>query len=480
MTCDSAETDLDLGHYERFLDIECTRANSTLAGKLLQKIINRERCGEYKGKTVQMVPHFTDAIQEAIRESSVGSDFHIIEIGGTVGDYESLPFVEAIRGFSQTIGTRNCFFIHVVYIPFLGTSKEFKTKPAQNAINDLRGFGIMPNCIVARCEEMPSHDIRPKLSLFGGVSLDNIIIMPNAKTVYSVPVMLYETGIIDRALEGFGISTPKENTMDSWFSITENAMTCSLADTCTPIKIGIIAKYLDNEDTYFSVIESLRFASWKTNTILTYEWIDAESLESEKEGTLAILDDFDGILIPGGFGSRGVEGMIRGAGYCLVNNVPYLGICLGLQVAVIAAARTGGVPDANSTEIFSDTKSPVIYIMEGQTGKESTGGTLRLGNQEAMLIKGTKTYQLYGREIVIERHRHRYEVNTKFSSAYTKGGIMVSGTSVDGTLVEFIEANNITHPFFLATQSHPEFLSRPNNPHPLFLGFIEAIKKRVL
>jgi CTP synthase len=460
VTRDGAETDLDLGHYERFLDIELTQKSATLSGRLLSQLIADERAGKFGGKTVQLVPHLTHAIQDAIEEASVGSDVHIVEIGGTVGDYEGLSFVEAIREFSTRVGRENCLYVHVVYVPFIGTSKEFKTKPAQNALNDLRGFGIVPNCVVVRTDDPAPESVARKIALFGGVAESAVVLLPNADTVYEVPVTIAASGVNDLLNEFTGNTQTPD--LSAWKALVKQ----QASHPAKKVSIGMVAKYMDNEDTYISVLEALKSAAWAENVDIDVGWVDA---------TTAATDDFkkyDAILVPGGFGSRGIEGKIAAATYAIDNNVPYLGICLGLQVAVIAAARRGGLSHANSTEFDNTTDQNVVYIMDGQQGKESTGGTLRLGDYTAILSPGSKVADTYSDTTTIERHRHRYEVNQSFLPQITAGGITVSGTSSDGKLVEYIEAPDCT--YFVATQAHPEFKSRPFRAHPLFVGLIKA------
>jgi len=464
VTKDGAETDLDLGHYERFLDIEVTQKSATLSGRLLSQLIADERAGKFNGQTVQLVPHLTGAIKDAISDAAVGSDVHIVEIGGTVGDYEGLSFVEAIRDFASRVGRENCFYVHVVYVPFIQTSKEFKSKPAQNALNDLRGFGIVPDCVVVRTDEIAPVDIASKIARFSGVTEDAVILLPNAKTVYEIPLTVYASGI-GPVLERFTGNHVKPD-LSKWTKLVE----AQNAEYEKTVKIGMVAKYLDNEDTYISVIEALKAAAWHQKVGLDLQWIDAEDTTSEE------LESLDGILVPGGFGKRGIEGKIAAATYALESKKPYLGLCLGLQVAVIAAARKAGLKDANSTEFDETTKSDVVYIMEGQAGKESTGGTLRLGDYEAKLNAGSVVEKAYGTETAVERHRHRYEVNQKFTADIEKGGLVISGTSPDGKLVEYVEGKD--HPYFAATQAHPEFKSRPNRAHPLFIGLIRAANAR--
>ncbi len=462
VTKDGAETDLDLGHYERFLDLELTQKNATLSGRLLSELIADERAGKFGGKTVQLVPHLTQAIQRAIAEAGQGSDIHIVEIGGTVGDYEGLSFVEAIREFSQKVGRANCLFVHVVYVPFIHTSKEFKSKPAQNALNDLRGFGIVPDVVVVRTEEPAPQSIARKISLFGGVPEDNVLLMPNVDTVYRIPINIAESGLHNVLTNFSGFK--KKPDLKGWRKLIDEIKD----DPEQTVTIGLVAKYIDNEDTYISVTEALKAAAWQEGVGLKIKWINAEAT-SNKE-----FDSVDGIVVPGGFGIRGIEGKIEAATYALDHKKPYLGLCLGLQMAVIAAARKGGLNDANTEEVDKVTKHNVVYIMEGQAGKESTGGTMRLGDYPAKLVKGSKTAAAYGDTKIIERHRHRYEVNQKFLGEIEKGGVTVSGTSPDGKLVEFIEGAD--HPYFVATQAHPEFRSRPMRAHPLFVGLIKASK----
>ena len=459
VTKDGAETDLDLGHYERFLDIELTQKSATLSGRLLSELIADERAGKFGGKTVQLVPHLTQSIQKAIEEAGEGSDIHIVEIGGTVGDYEGLSFIEAIRELGQKVGRANCLFVHVVYVPFIGTSKEFKSKPAQNALNDLRGFGIVPDSVIVRTDSPAPESIASKISLFGGVPCEAVLMQPNVDTVFRIPQAIAKSGLHNILTRFSGFTA--EPDLSKWKKIIA-------AQNKTPdqtIQVGLVAKYMDNEDTYLSVLEAIKAAAWQQKVGVDIVWMNAET---------ATKKDFagvDAILVPGGFGKRGIEGKVAAARYALDNNVPYLGICLGLQVAVIAAARKAGLTDANSSEFDDETKYNVVYIMDGQQGKESTGGTLRLGDYPAVLQKCSTLAKVYKATDVIERHRHRYEVNQAFADKIVKGGLAITGTSPDGKLVEFVEAplNN----YFVATQAHPEFKSRPARAHPLFVGLIK-------
>lgn len=467
VTKDGAETDLDLGHYERFLDEELTQASSLMSGRVLLKVIEDERAGKYEGQSVQIVPHVMNAIQTYLKEAGEGFDVHIVEIGGTVGDLESQSFLEAIREFGLKIGLENCLYVHVVYLPYLGASNEVKTKPAQNAVRDLRGLGIAPDILVARSEKPAPESLRQKLSLFCGVATEAIALLPNAQSIYQVPMTLEEAGISDVICQKLQLNTKKPD-FSEWESMVKKATT----KQSKKVRVGIVAKYLDNFDTYMSVFEALRAAAWVNEAGVDLTWIDAEDLKTEAD-VKASLQKVDGIVVPGGFGSRGVEGKILAARYALTNKVPYLGLCLGLQMAVIAAARNAGIKDANSAEVDSTGKNSVIHTMADQKGKENTGGTMRLGDYPCKIASGSKTAVLYGTTKIVERHRHRYECNNAYRDKYTAWGIDAVGLSPDGHLVEMIEG--IDHPFFIASQFHPEFKSRPNRAHPLFRGFIASL-----
>ena len=460
VTKDGAETDLDLGHYERFLDIELTQKSATLSGRLLRELIENERAGKFGGRTVQLVPHLTNAIQQEITEASAGSDVHITELGGTVGDYEGLSYVEAFREFGRKAGRENCLYVHVVYVPFIETSKEFKSKPAQNALNDLRGFGIVPDIVIVRTDKPAPASIKAKIAMFGGVPDEAVLMMPNVSSVFSIPETIAKSDVMGRLNLFIGNDIAPDLT--KWQELVARQTSPKLHK----LSIGLVAKYMDNEDTYISVLEALKAAAWQENVELETTWINAETATDEDFAAV------DGLLVPGGFGERGVEGKIAAARYALEHETPYLGICLGLQAAVIAAARTAGLSKANSTEFDPGTPENVVYIMAGQVGKESTGGTLRLGDYPAILVDGSKAAGVYGTADVVERHRHRYEVNQKFTHEIERGGLVISGTSPDGRLVEFVEAAN--HPYFVATQAHPEFKSRPFTPHPLFTGLLRS------
>ncbi|HET7528615.1 MAG TPA: CTP synthase [Candidatus Saccharimonadales bacterium] len=466
VTFDGAETDLDLGHYERFLDIELTSASSLMSGRVLREVIDAERAGKYLGKTVQIIPHVTNHIQETIIKAGKGFDVHIVEVGGTVGDYESLSFIEAIRELALRVGLENCLFVHVVYVPFLGASGEFKTKPAQNAVRELRGLGIVPDVLVARSEVKPPKSILAKLSLFSGVDKEAIVLLPNAKTIYQVPLTLEDSGIGDVITNRLGLRRMAAN-LTGWKRVVKSAQT----HYRKTVRIGLIAKYLDNQDTYMSLTEALKSAGWAGDANVEITWIDAEQLEKDKQYR-EVIKDMHGVVGLPGFGSRGSEGKVWAATYAYDNRLPYLGICLGMQISIIALARKAGLAKANSTEFNPNTPDPVISTMEEQVGKENTGGTMRLGDWKCVLAGGTKARKIYGQAEIAERHRHRYEANNDYREQYQEWGLKISGTSPDGRLVEMVEA--VDHPFFLGTQAHPEFRSRPGRPHPLFTAFVKA------
>lgn len=464
VTHDGRETDLDLGHYERFLDFETSKFSAVLSGALYQELIEKERNGGFGGKTVQMIPHFTNLVQEKIAKASEGSDIHIVEIGGTVGDYEGLSFVEAIRLFANKVGRKNCMYVHVVYVPWINTSKELKTKPAQNALKDLRGFGIIPDVVVCRTEKPAPRSICEKIAAFSGIEGRAVLNLPDIESVYDVPFNVLKSGVIEILNEFTGAKN--EPDMSRWqeFSRLRNK------HHRKTVKVGLVAKYVGNDDAYICVIEALQAAAAWNEVNLEIKWINAEEVND------AELAEVDGIVVPGGFGVRGTEGKIHAAEYALEHDKPYLGLCLGLQMAVVAAARKGGIKNANSEEFGATEKdgNNVIYIMTDQKGKEQTGGTMRLGDYVAKLKDGSKVREIYGEDEVTERHRHRYEVNQKFLPEIEKGGVVVSGTSPNGKLVEFVEAPKCK--FFVATQAHPEFRSRPLHVQPLFMEFVKSLK----
>ncbi len=465
VTRDGAETDLDLGHYERFLDEELGRASSLMNGKIYAKVIAEERAGKYLGKTVQIIPHITTEIQNQIQAAGRGFDIHIVEIGGTVGDIESLAFLEALRQFRRKVGAANTLYMHLVYLPYLEASHEMKTKPAQNTIRDLREAGIQPEVIIARAERPISKSVMNKLSLFCDVDEGGIIALPTVKTVYEVPLILEEAGLAEYVSKHLGLKTRKPK-LESWQRLVE---LIKHPDHRT-LKIGVVAKYMDNEDTYMSVFEAIKAAGWANRVRPEICWIDAEKLENDESGQM--LSGYDGLVVPGGFGSRGVEGKINAATYAMEHKVPYLGLCLGLQTAVVAIARSIGLENANTTEVNPDTPHPVIDIMESQRDIESKGGTMRLGNYPCHLDPKSISAKAYGTKKIVERHRHRWEFNNAYRDELEAAGLRLAGLSPDGRLVEIVELDG--HPYFVASQFHPEFKSRPNAPHPLFNAFVQT------
>jgi CTP synthase len=463
VTKDGAETDLDLGHYERFLDEELTRVSSLMNGRIYAKVIADERAGAYLGKTVQIIPHVTNEIGAQILAAGEGFDFHIVEIGGTVGDIESLAFLEAIRQFRRKVGTDNTLYVHVVYLPYLEASRELKTKPAQNAVRELREAGIHPDVIMARAEHPISGHVLHKLSLFCDVDEGGIVPMPTVKTVYEVPLLLEEAGIGNYITTKLGLKTRKANLSD-WKRLVE---LIKHPDHRT-LRVGVVAKYMGNEDTYLCVFEALKAAGWANRVRPEICWIDAEQITSDP----SLLEGYDGLIVPGGFGSRGIEGKIQAALYAMDHRVPYLGLCYGMQMGVIALARRIGLKGANTTEVDPKTTFPVIDIMADQKDITSKGGTMRLGDYPCVLDPKSVSAKAYDSKKIVERHRHRYEFNNAYREQLTAAGLRLAGLSPDKRLVEIIEIEG--HPFFVASQFHPEFKSRPNRPHPLFDAFIKA------
>ncbi|HRV75965.1 MAG TPA: CTP synthase [Candidatus Saccharimonadales bacterium] len=471
VTLDGAETDLDLGHYERYLDQELTQQSSLMSGRVIREVLEDERAGKYLGRTVQFVPHVTDLMKKKIKEAGQDFDVHIVEVGGTVGDIEATTFLEAIREIGIENGRENTLFAHAVYIPYLDTSKEFKTKPAQNALKDLRSVGIFPELVLARSERPAPLSAKKKLALFSGAQENAIAMLPNAESIYQVPLSLELQGIGNFISERLGLGETKAD-LSKWEDITTK-IAKSKKKTVT---IGMVIKYADNEDSYYSVNESLRIAGWHNRATVKIKPINAEKIETDDNYLKEALADVDGILIPGGFGSRGIEGKIKAADYAFKNKIPYLGICLGLQVAAIAAARRAGLDSANSIEFDPETKDPVVHTMQDQKGKEGTGGTMRLGNYDCKLAEGSLAKNIYNQKLIKERHRHRYEINSKYLEILEEAGLKLSGTNPESDLPEILEADHkLNHPFYVGVQYHPEFKSRPNNPHPLFLGLIQAL-----
>ena len=474
VTDDGAETDLDLGHYERFLDKNLDQRSSLMAGEVFQNVIDAERRGDYLGKTVQIVPHIVEEIEKRIIETGQGYDVHIAEIGGTVGDYEGLHFIEALRRIQSRLGD-DSFYIHVVFLPYLETSKEVKTRPAQYSTKDLRSLGINPQMIIARSDYPISLALIDKLSLFCGIETEGIIPLETLDYVYEIPLVLEKYNAGDYIAKHLNLKAKKAD-LKNWEKLIEEIK----KNGGEKVKIGLVGKYLSNADTYASVIEAIKSAAWNLGRSAEIKWIDSE--EIEKEGVKA-LRGVQGIIIPGGFGNRGIEGKISAAKYARENKIPYLGLCLGMQIATIEFSRhVCELTGACSTEFNNKTQYPVIYIMPGQRGVKKKGGTMRLGAYPCELKKGSKSYEAYskgagfrlpGKKLVVnERHRHRYEFNMKYRDNLEKNGLELTGISPDGKLVEIVEVK--AHPFFVGVQFHPEFKSRPNKPHPLFSGFVRA------
>ena len=470
---DGAETDLDLGHYERFTNTKLSRANATTSGQVYEQVIKNERDGVYLGKTVQVIPHVTDEIQRRITDLAArsGADVVITEIGGTVGDIEGLPFLEAIREFAQEAGSGNVCFIHVTYVPFIKAAGELKTKPTQQSVAKLREIGIAPHILVARCEQPLGKDVRSKLSMFCNVAFEAVIEEKDVDhSIYEVPLMLQRERMDDLVCRTLQLNLPPAN-MTYWQDIIRR-----LIAPQHQVRIGVVGKYIELQDAYKSVYESLKHAGAANDCGVQIEQIEAEDLETSDPSKK--LKGLGGILVPGGFGDRGIEGKICAVRFARETGVPYLGLCLGMQVATIEFARNVlKLVGANSTEFDSQSDHPVIHLQETQRHIKRKGGSMRLGSHECLLDKGSLAERLYGKTQIFERHRHRYEFNNAYREQFEKAGFIISGTTPDDQLVEMIEIPS--HPFFIATQSHPEFLSKPNRAHPLFEGFIRAAHKRL-
>jgi CTP synthase len=465
VTDDGGETDLDLGHYERFIDENLSRSSNATTGSIYQAVLAAERRGDYLGKTVQVIPHITDEIKRRIhRVSTEDVDVVITEVGGTVGDIEILPFLEAIRQFRNQAGRDNVCYIHVTLVPFIGPSGEQKTKPTQHSVTELRSRGIQPDVIVARSEEPISQSLKRKISNQCDVPEANVINAADARNIYELPLIMHEEGLDTVVCETLRLDTTLD--LAPWRAFVQR-----VEESTTPVRIGLIGKYVDLQDAYLSVVESLKHAGFHHGAKIEIDWIQAE----EVEGLLANgrLSHLDGIVIPGGFGPRGIEGKIAAAEFARVNKVPCLGLCLGMQVMTIEYARNVlGLANANSTEFDPATTHPVIDLMHDQRDVSDKGGTMRLGAYYAVLTPGSKVADAYGEPVVSERHRHRYEFNSAYRSRFEENGFLCSGTSPDRRLVEFIEA--VDHPYWVGTQAHPEFKSRPDRAHPLFVGLIGA------
>ena len=477
VTNDGAETDLDLGHYERFVRIQLGKKNNFTAGRVYENVIERERRGDYLGATVQIIPHITNEIKTLMTAGAEGADVALVEIGGTAGDIESLPFLEAIRQMSLDVGRENTLFVHLTLLPYIKVAGELKTKPTQHSVKELRGIGIQPDILICRSEQELPEAERQKIALFTNVEESSVFTSLDVDTIYKVPQALHEQGLDNVVVRKLSLNC-KDADLSEWASVVDK-----LKNPTHSVDIAMVGKYMDLTEAYKSLSESLLHAGVHTKTKVNIHYFDSE--EIEKNGT-DCLSEMSAILVPGGFGNRGVEGKIATVQFARENNVPYLGICLGMQVAVIEYARNvAGMTNANSTEFNEETPYPVVGLItewqeeDGsvQTRDEDSdlGGTMRLGGQECALVKGTNAREIYGKDVITERHRHRYEVNNQLIGKIEKAGMTISGRSIDGTLVEMVEIKD--HPWFVACQFHPEFTSSPRDGHPLFESFINAASK---
>jgi CTP synthase len=469
VTDDGAETDLDLGHYERFIDENLTQNSNVTSGRVYWNVIQKERNGDYGGGTVQVIPHITNEIKSRIYAGKENVDVAIIEVGGTVGDIESLPFLEAFRQFATEVGRSNCLFVHVTLVPYLACSHEHKSKPTQHSVKELLSIGIQPDIIVLRSDKKIGTDIKKKIALFCNVEENCVIENLDLPLLYSVPLALREEKLDDIVCKHFGLDTPGPD-LTEWISMVNTAM--SLTDSVT---IALVGKYIELHDAYLSVAEALTHGGFGNKVKVNIKWVDSETISTDNVSE--VLADVDGVLVPGGFGQRGIEGKITAIHYARVNNIPFLGICLGMQLALVEYARYAmGLADANSAEFDPQSDHPVIDLMPEQKDVVQLGGTMRLGKYPCKLQKGTKAYKLYGNvPLIYERHRHRFEVNNDYRDQFEKAGVVFCGRSPDDRIVEMMEIPE--HPWFMGAQFHPEFKSRPNRPHPLFQGLIAAAKE---
>jgi CTP synthase len=467
VTDDGAETDLDLGHYERFVDVALSKASNVTTGKIYASVIAKERRGDYLGGTVQVIPHITNEIKHRILRVAENElpepDVVIVEVGGTVGDIESLPFLEAIRQMKNDVGRNNVCYVHLTLVPFVNASEEFKSKPTQHSVNTLRSIGIQPDAIVARSEKPISQALKDKIALFGDVEKRAVINVPDAKSIYQVPLMLEEAGLGDYIVEILGMQASPPN-LAEWQDLCAR-----IAAPKPPVRVAVVGKYVEMPDSYISVTEALRHAALYCGADLQIQWVNSETLDADA----TVLEGADGVVVPGGFGHRGIEGKLLASRFARRHKVPYLGLCLGMQCAVVDIAREVlAAPDANSTEFNAFTSQPVIDLLPEQRDIEEKGGTMRLGVYPCKLTPNTKAAAAYGEAVIYERHRHRFEFNNHYRDALAQAGVIFSGTSPNGRLVEIIELRD--HPFFVGSQFHPEFRSRPGNPHPLFREFMVA------
>ena len=469
VTDDGAETDLDLGHYERFIDESLTQNSNVTSGRVYWNVLQNERNGDYGGSTVQVIPHITNEIKRRITVGKENVDVAIIEVGGTVGDIESQPFLEAIRQFATEVGRGNCLFIHVTLVPYLAASREQKTKPTQHSVKELLSLGIQPDIIVLRSERPVGEEQKKKIALFCNVDEDCVIQNLDLPLLYSVPLALKDEKLDDIVCRHFHLDTKKADLAD-WTNMVNTAL--SLTESVT---IAMVGKYVDLHDAYLSVAEALTHGGIGNRVKVDIKWIGSETITSDNVGD--ILGDVDGVLVPGGFGPRGIEGKIRAIRYARENNIPFLGICLGMQLAIVELSRDLlGLADANSAEFDPQSKNLVIDLMPEQKKVVQLGGTMRLGKYPCKLMPGTKAFELYGEQLISERHRHRFEVNNDYCERLEKAGVVFCGKSPDGRIMEMMELKG--HPWFMGSQFHPEFKSRPNRPHPLFRGFVRAAKEQ--
>ncbi|MEI4768924.1 CTP synthase [Psychrobacillus sp. FJAT-51614] len=467
VTDDGAETDLDLGHYERFIDINLNKYSNITTGKVYSSVLRKERRGDYNGGTVQVIPHITNEIKDRLflAAKETHADIVITEIGGTVGDIESLPFLETIRQMKRDVGSNNVMYIHCTLVPFIKAAGEMKTKPTQHSVKELRSLGIQPNVIVVRSEMPVPQDMKDKIALFCDIKPEEVIECIDADSLYEIPLNLQAQHLDQIVVDHFQLTT-KEADMTDWHVLVDQVKSLS-----KKVRIGLVGKYVELQDAYISVVEAMKHAGYKFDADVEVKWVNAE--EVNDANVAEILSDVDGILVPGGFGDRGVEGKIAATRFARENNVPFLGICLGMQLATVEFARNILELDgAHSTELDPKTPHSIIDLLPEQKDVEDLGGTLRLGLYPCKLTPGSKAHEAYGEELVYERHRHRYEFNNEYREQFEAAGFMFSGTSPDGRLIEIIELPD--HPFFLASQFHPEFVSRPQRPQPLFREFIKA------
>ncbi len=469
VTDDGAETDLDLGHYERFIDENLTKYSNLTSGCVYWTILNKERKGDYLGQTVQIIPHVTNEIKDFILQNQreTCADVSIVEIGGTTGDIESQPFIEAIRQLALEVGRKNCLFIHVCLVPYITGSDEFKSKPTQHSVRELQGFGIHPDIIVARSDKEIPKDIRQKISLFCNVQDDCVISNTTLESLYEVPIMLHKQKMDNVVCRELGIEDSEIN-LDKWKAMVE-----SIKAREGDVQIALVGKYVKLHDSYLSIVEALNHASFVTGRVLKIKWIDSDIVT--QESAPKVFEDCSGIIMPGGFGTRGIEGMINACQYAREKHIPYFGICLGMQIAVIEFARNVlSLADANSKEFDKDSKNCVIDLMENQKGVHEKGGTMRLGKYPCKVLPNTIMQKAYNTENIDERHRHRYEFNNDYREKMQQAGLVISGTSPDDLLVESVELPKSQNPFFVGVQFHPEFKSRPDRPHPLFVEFVRT------